>query len=137
MIKNVSLGREITVTATNKVGILADITKSIAEHGINIEGIAGYVEPDTITARIMLLTDENRRALDILKEKGYDASEEYEIVIVELENKPGALKIVSEKLAAEGIDIQYTYGTTCATACPCRMVFATNNNDKAVVTLKK
>jgi len=134
MIKNAVLDKEIVITLKNKVGALAEISKLLADHGLNIEGVAGYATDGD--AKIMLVVDDTLRAGDALKKKGYSVKES-EVVVVDLENKAGALKVVTAKLASEGIDIKYTYGTVCSGSCPARIVLATNNNEKAEVALKK
>ncbi len=136
MIKSASLAKEIVVTVVNKIGVLADMSKLVAEHGINIEAVAGYADKDN-NARIMLVTDDSLRVTDALKKSGYKSLSEAEVILVELENKTGALKYLSAKLATEGIDIKAIYGTTCTGTCPARMVLSTSDNGKALVALKK
>lgn len=136
MLKNVQLVKEIAVTVVNKIGVLTDISKLIAEHGINIEAVAGYADKDN-NAKIMLVTEDNLRVTDALQKSGYKSLKESEVIVVELENKTGALKYLTAKLAAEGIDIKSIYGTTCTGACPARMVLSTSDNEKAIVALKK
>jgi hypothetical protein len=134
MIKNANLGKEIVVTTENKVGVLANMSKILADHGINIEGVAGYAMNNE--AKIMLLVDDTLRAKEALQKAGYKNMKEHEVVVVDLENKPGALKSISAKLAAEKIDINYTYGTACPEGCPARIVLATSENEKALVSFK-
>ncbi len=135
MIKNAQLGKEIVVTIANKIGVLADMSRVLADHGINIEAVAGYATDNE--AKIMLVTDDNLRATDALKKSGYRGAKENPVVILELENKSGALKNISAKLAEQGIDINYLYGTTCPGACPARIVLSTSNDEKALVAFKK
>jgi hypothetical protein len=116
--------------------VLADISKMLAERGINIEAIAGYNLPDN-TAKLMLVTSDNRRAYDALKTNGHKPVKESDVVLIELENKVGALKGVTETLAQNKIDIKYMYATTCQAGCPSRLIFATSDNAKAVTVLKK
>ena len=134
MIKSAKLGKELVVTVKNKVGALAEISKLLADHGINIEGVAGYAMDGD--ARLMFVADDTLRAGDALAKKGYSVKES-EVVLVDLENKPGALKGLTAKLAAEKIDIKYAYGTACPEGCPARIVLATANNEKAEVVLTK
>ena len=136
MVKSIAMAKEIVVVTENKIGILADIAKKLAEIGINIEAIAGHNLPDNI-ATLMLITSDNARALDALKTTGHKPVKESEVILMELENKVGALKEVTEKLAANKIDIRYIYATTCSSNCPSRLVFATADNAKAVTVLKK
>lgn len=135
MLKAADLGKEINMTVINKIGVLADMAKILADHGINIEAAAGYAEKDN--AKIMLVTDDNLRAVDALKKKGYKSAAEKEVVILELENKTGALKNVTVTLESAGVDIKYIYGTTCAGTCPARLVLSTSDNEKALVAFRK
>lgn len=135
MIKAVKLGKEIQVTSVNKVGILADVSKLLSEKGINIEGVAGYAVSGE--ARIMIITDDTLRTTDALNKAGYKGAKESQVVIVELENKMGALNAVTSILAANKIDIKQIYGTACISGCPAQLILSTGDNDKALVELKK
>jgi len=135
MIKQAQLAKEIVVTAVNKIGVLADMSKLLAESGVNIEAVAGYAVDKE--AKIMLVTNDSLRAIEALKKSGYTLIKENEVVIIDLENKPGALKNITARLAAEGIDIKQIYGTTCSGGCPAKLVISTTDNEKALVAFKK
>ena len=135
MVKDANLGKEIVVTEKNKIGILANISKILADHGINIEGVAGYAAGGE--AQIMLVAEDNLRAADAIKKAGYKSVKENEVVVVDLINKPGALKNITAKLVSGGIDIKYAYGTVCSGGCPAKLVLSTSNNEKAVVLFKE
>jgi len=135
MVVNVRLGKEIVVTIVNKVGILAEMSDIIANHGINIEAVGGYATENA--ASIMIVTGDNLRAMDALKAKGYKSAVESEVVILDMENKPGALKNITRKLATEDIDIKHIYGSACSGDCPARLVISCSNNEKALILLKK
>ena len=135
MIKAANLGKQIAVTVVNKIGVLADMSKLIADHGISIQAVAGYAVNNE--AKIMLVTDDNLRASDALQKSGYKSLKEEEVVIIDLEDKPGALKLVTSVLVKENIDIKQLYGTTCASGCPAKIIISTNDNEKALVALKK
>lgn len=134
MIKDANLGKELIVKMPNKVGILANISKILADRGINIEGVAGYAANNE--ASIMFVADDTLRAKEALAKGGYGNIKENEVVVVDLENKPGALKAITAKLAAEKIDIKYAYGTACPEGCPARIILSTSDNEKALVSFK-
>ncbi|MDD5431887.1 MAG: ACT domain-containing protein [Candidatus Omnitrophica bacterium] len=135
MVRSAKLSKEIVVTVVNKIGILADMSKLLADHGVNIEAVAGYAVNNE--AKIMLITDDNLRSSDALKKAGYKSLVEREVLVVELENKPGALKQITAKLSGENIDIKQVYGTVCSGSCPAKIVLATSDNEKAIVAFKK
>lgn len=134
MIRGASIGKELVITTENKIGALAALSKILADHGINVEGVAGYSVENT--AKLMFVVDDTLRAKEAIIKAGYKDTKESEVVVIDLENKPGALKTVAAKLAGDKIDIRYMYGTTCPTGCPARIILATNQNEKAVVAFK-
>ena len=135
MIKSASLGKELEITIKNKIGVLADISKILSDRGINIDSVVGYVVDGS--AKLMLVTGDDVRAKETLEKTGYKPIKENEVILAVLENKPGALKSITAKLASANIDIKYTYGTTCPTGCPATIVLSTSSNEKALVALKK
>jgi len=134
MLKGAKLTKGIIVTVANKIGVLADMSKILADHGINIEAVKGYAENGK--AKIMLVTDDNLRSIDALKKSGYKSAVESEMIMLELENNPGALNNITAKLASEEIDIKFIYGTTCPSGCPARIILSTSDDEKALVALK-
>lgn len=132
----VMMGKEIVLTVPNKVGVMAKISKALADKGINIEATAGYAKDDA-EAEVMIVAAKPVAGLDKLDLGGRVSLKERDVLLVELENKPGALKEVSEKLAAGGIGIKYLYGSTCTCGCPSRVVLSTVDNQKALGILKK
>lgn len=135
MIKSAKIAKEVEITVVNKIGVLADISRIIADSGINIRALTGYALDNK--AVILLVSDENVRVMDALKKEGYKALKEKEVVLVELGNKVGALKGLTARLAENEIDIKRIYGSACSEGCPALLVLSTRNNDKAVVAFKK
>ena len=137
MVKNITLGEEITITTKNKVGILADVSKMLANKGINIEAVLGYeVGP---IAKLLVVTNANLVIVNELKKMKYKSVKETEVLLVDLDNKPGALKVVSTEMKENKIDIRYVYLTpcTCLTKGSSRMVLQTSDNERAMAALSK
>lgn len=136
MIKRVTLGEEIVITTKNKVGLLADIAAMLANHGINVESALGYEAGGT--AKLMLVTSANLLIVGELKKKKYKSVKETEVVMVELEDKPGALKVVTTELKKAKIDIKYLYITSpMGSSCASKMVLQTSDNEEAMALLSK
>jgi len=128
--------KEISVIVANRIGILAEMADLLADHGINIEAVAGYAI-DQEEAKIMLVVDDALRAVDALRKRGYTSIKEREVLLLEVENKPGALKTVVKVLEQENINISQLYGTAGEKICPERIVLSTNDDTRALVSFKK
>lgn len=136
MIISVNLGEEIVITTKNKIGLLADVATMLSNKGVNIESAIGY-EVGT-TARLMIVTNANLVIVNELKRKKYKSVKETEVVLVELENKPGALKVIATEMRKARIDIRYIYVTAPATpAGASKMVMQTSDNERAIALLSK
>jgi len=134
MIKSVTIGEEIVVTAKNRVGILADTAIIMANEGINIDALLGYEVGRT--AKLLFITDGNLRILKALKKK-YKTIKETEVIVVEISNKPGALKVVATELKKSKIDIKYVYITSPYRCESSRMILQTSDNENAMALLSR
>jgi len=136
VIKSLSVGKEVSVVVVNEIGALARITSFLVNHGINLEAIAGYSNNIGDRAGIMFITSDNIAAIETLTQNGYMDTRENDVIIVELENRPGALKNISERLAQNDINITYIYCTTCMSGCPAKIVLSTSDNEQAIRILQ-
>lgn len=135
MINRVFIGEEIVITTKNKVGLLADISTIAVNHGINIDAVLGYKVDHT--AKMLLITRANLPIMAFLRKKKYKYMKETEVVVVDLSNKPGALKLVTTELKNNKIDIKYVYVTACSCGGSSRMVLQTSDNEKTMSLLTR
>lgn len=131
MIKKLVRAKEIRVLVKNEIGALARIMSFLVNHGINVEAITGYSDETGTKGYIVFITDNNQKSIDELISNGYQDIGINDVLVVELEDRPGALKNVSELLATNGINIDYLYCTTCSGPCPAKIVLAASDNDVA------
>lgn len=93
----------IVVVAQNEVGVIADISRTLADAGINIETISaeGVNDHGTVT----LTTDAQDAALRVLTSAGFKAVSD-ESLVLRLPDEPGALAKVAERFKHAGVNIQ-------------------------------
>ena len=93
----------IIVMAKNEVGVIADISKALADEGINIETISaeGLCEKGVIT----LTTDAYDDALRVLTHAGFKTVSD-ESLVIRLPDEPGALAKIAERFKNAGVNIQ-------------------------------
>lgn len=125
--------KEVSVRVLNDIGILAQLTKIVADKGVNIRAAAAWVE-DENKGVVRLVTDDNLRAMDALKAHGY-APKEIASVEVLMHHSPGMLSSVCEKIGAGGINIHYLYASAPVSDDTCLAVLSTGNNERALVLL--
>jgi len=129
---NARRAREISFTMPNKVGLLSEVTTTIAKVKVNITAICAYGMENN--AFFMLTTSSNAKAKKALANLGV-GMEEKDVVEVEMPNKPGELQKVAKKIADAGIDIQYVYATAGGGKTTC--VFKSADDQKAIKAINK
>jgi hypothetical protein len=99
---------QLSIAMQNEVGALCRLCGVLARAKVNIGGLA--IDDCTDEGFIRLIVDQPddaKKTLDAAKVP-YRAQE---VLVLDLENAPGALQRVSAHLAEAGINIQYAYGT--------------------------
>ncbi len=125
--------KEMSFTMPNKAGLLSEVSRAIAEAGVNITAICAYAMGNT--AYFMLTTASNVKAKKALVPLSV-AVEERDVVEVELLNRPGELQKVAKRIANAGIDIEYMYATAGAgksTTC----IFKTADDKNTIKVINK
>lgn len=97
---------QISVFLENKSGRLAEVTQALAENDINIRALC---IAETIDYGVLrLIANDPARARRVLAERGFTVTETH-VLVVEIEDRPGALARVIKALAEAGINIEYIY----------------------------
>ena len=93
----------IVIMAENEVGVIADITRVLADEGINLETI----NTDTAGDRgaVILAVDRYDRALYALNRAGFKAVGD-DALVIRLPDEPGALAGVAGSLKEAGVNIE-------------------------------
>jgi hypothetical protein len=92
----------------NKPGVLAQVLGEFAQAKINIIAMTMMDSVEHGVMRIIFETP--KKAREVLSQLNMPCNET-EVLCVELDNKPGALAAVAEKLAKNHINISYAYCT--------------------------
>jgi hypothetical protein len=125
-------GKEVVLRTANKIGALADLSKIVAERGVNILAMSAWTE-DT-DAVVRLVADDTLRTMDVLKKNGYSPQEK-DVVLVDAAHKPGILRHLTDVLAKENIDLLHLFGSATIDQDVCLVVLNSSDNERAIVLL--
>jgi hypothetical protein len=119
---------EITASLENKPGRLAKICSALAHEKVDLQALS--VMDANGRSVLRFVTDQVEETRKVLTSLGTEFTLS-EVLSVEMENKPGALAKVLERLAEDHINIEYAY--LAASASPSRSlgVFQTSNPKRA------
>ena len=93
----------IIVMAKDEVGVIADITRTLADEDINLVSI--NTESGGEEGAVILITDQYEHALHILNRAGFKAVGD-DALVLRLPDEPGALAGVADRLKRAGVNIQ-------------------------------
>jgi hypothetical protein len=125
---------EVTAYLENKPGRLAKICSALAHEKINIRALSVM---DTAERSVLrLVTDELEPTRRVLTSLGTEF-EVGEVLSVQMDNRPGALARVLERLAEEHINIEYAYVSTTLDPGRSLGVFHTSNPKRSLQVLNE
>jgi hypothetical protein len=120
--------KDLTVLLENRPGTLASLGESLGKAGVNIEGFCGF--PAEGQAIGHLLVEDAGAARQALEQAGAKVTGERDVLVVNVENRAGALGQTARKIADAGVNIDLVY-----LASDNRVVVGADDLDKARAAL--
>lgn len=107
-----------------QAGTLAQLTRALADAGVNVLGCSGQqLGPEGI---IHLLVEDAPGAREAASRAGFVVRGEHDVVVVDIEDVPGAIAGLLAPLADAGINVNLAYLATGS-----RLVIGVDNVDQA------
>lgn len=122
------MAKDLTVILEDRPGTLADLGEALGAAGINIDGMCGI--PCEGKGAIHILVEDAAGARGALEAGGFEVSAEREVLLLEVENRPGSLGETARKIANAGVNIETVY-----VASNNRLVVGVDNLEQARATL--
>ena len=101
---------DLTVALENVPGALAAMGELLGSAGINIEGISGAQDGDQSVVHI--LVENSPAAREVLEAGGFMVTGVKEVMVLTIEDRPGALGVITRKLADAEVNIELCYLAT-------------------------
>ena len=109
---------QLSIFLENKAGRLAQVTKTLAEAGINIRALSLADTSDFGILR--LIVNDTEKAINIMKEAGL----------------PGGLNNILEALSGQNVNVEYMYAFVQEGGGSATMIFRFDRIDQAIEVLK-
>jgi hypothetical protein len=124
---------EVTARLENKPGRLAKICSALAHEKVNIRALSVMDTGERSVLRMVV--DQLEPTTGVLNALGTEF-ETSDVLAVEMENRPGALTRVLERLAGEHINIEYAYASGSTAPGKSLGIFHTSNPKRALDVLQ-
>ena len=101
--------KDVKVRLENRPGALADLGEALGKDGVNIEGFCGPCEEEGIAH---ILVDDVTSARKALEKVEIKVIEERDVLVLDLEDRPGELGRVCRRIADAGVNIDFFYAAS-------------------------
>jgi hypothetical protein len=123
------MATDLTLYLDDQPGELARVGDVLGKAGANIAGLCALSSGGG-EAEVHILVDDPTPAFEALHEAGIDVAAEQEVIVLPIEDRPGALGEVARKLGDANVNL-----TTAYLATNTRLVLAADNLAKAKAAL--
>ena len=129
-----SIQKQLSVFLPNRPGALAHISNVLAEANINILAMSVHDTVDNAVVRLVL--DNPMKALLLLEREEMYITEQ-DVVVLAVDNQPGILAKIAQKLGRADINILYAYCTAASNQTSGCIVLKTEQPEAATECLRE
>jgi hypothetical protein len=101
--------KDLTVTLEDKPGALAELGDATGRASINIEGMCATTGEGK--GEIHILVEDPAATRDALEGAGMEVKGDRDVLVVDVEDRPGTMAAVTRKLGDAGVNIEFAYTT--------------------------
>jgi hypothetical protein len=122
--------KDLTVVLQDRPGELARLGQATGEAGVNLQGMCAFTGEGRGIIHILVDDAKAAAARQALEEAGMGVADEREVLVVDIEDRPGTLGELARSLAEASVNIELAY-----TTFGVKLVVATDDIDSARAAL--
>jgi len=120
----VAISKQLSVILANRPGSLARAVSTLSDNEINLQAISVIEHHDHAVLRI--IAENPTKAILLLEQEEFMVMEQ-DVVTAKIDNAPGALAKIAQKLALADINVAYAYAAATEDATDALIVLKTDN----------
>jgi hypothetical protein len=125
------VARDLTVILEDRPGELARLGQATGQAGVNIEGMCALTGEGRGYIHILVADDAASVTRQALEDAGMGVADEREVLVANIEDRPGTLGELARRLAEANVNIELVYTTFGGV----RIVIATDDLEAARAAL--
>ena len=102
---------DLTVILEHRPGELARLGEITGEAGVSIRGLAAFTGEGRGVVHLLFDDDTVARAREALERAGMGVADQREVLVADIEDRPGALGELARQLAEANINVELAYTT--------------------------
>jgi hypothetical protein len=121
------MAKDLTVILEDRPGELARLGEATGTAGVNIEGMCAMTGEGRGVIHLLFDDDKSATAHQAIEEAGMGVADDREVLVVDIEDRPGTMGELARQLSEASVNIELVYSTFGGV----RIVIATDDLDKA------
>ena len=106
-----AMARDLTVILDDRPGQLAELGEVAGESGVNLRGLAAFTGEGRGVIHLLVDDDASARFQAALAQSGFAVADEREVLVIDVEDRPGTLGELARQLADANVNIELAYTT--------------------------
>jgi hypothetical protein len=102
--------KDLTIELEEKAGTVAAAAEALGKAGVNIEGICGFVVAGKGYGHVLVA--DPAKARQALQSAGARVTSEQDVLVLDIDDKPGALGKLTRRIADAGVSLNAVYLAT-------------------------
>jgi len=123
--------KDLTIVLQDRPGELARLGEATGFAGVNIEGMCAMTGEGRGIIHILVADEKSSQAQKALRDAGMGVADEREVLVIDVEDRPGTLGGLARALGEANVNIELAYTTFGGV----KLVIATDDLDSARAAL--
>jgi hypothetical protein len=102
---------DLTVVLSDEPGQLATLGGATGMAGVNIDGMCAFTGEGRGIIHVLVADRVVDRAVSALEEAGMGVADRRQVLVIDIEDRPGSIAEVARELAEAGVNIELLYST--------------------------
>ena len=102
---------DLTVILQDRPGELARLGQATGEAGVNIQGMCAFTGEGRGVIHLLFDEDQSGVARKALEQAGMGVADEREVLVIDVEDRPGSLGELARSLGEASVNIEFVYTT--------------------------
>ena len=125
------MSTDLTVVLKDRPGELARLGEITGAAGVNIRGLAAFTGEGSGIIHLLVDDEAVERATNELRRAGLGVADEREVLVIDIDDRPGSLGELARELSEANVNIDLAYTTFGGV----KLVIATDDLDSARAAL--
>jgi hypothetical protein len=125
------LARDLTIVLRDRPGGLARLGEATGRAGVSLQGMCAFTGEGRGIIHVLVVDEDAEAAQAALKEAGMGVADDREVLVVDVEDRPGTLGELARSLGEAGVNIELVYPAFGGV----KLVIATDDLDSARAAL--